>query len=179
MQMLATFDTAGKPNGFYCTEIHGENIPVDAVEISGEDYRAYVDGPGQWVCSSGARVASPPPPAPTLEQVQAIKSAEIRNEGALRLEWIASPYQAQERDTWASQLSEAEAFLIDNTASTPILSAIAEGREITKSELVILVIDNANLFRMASGAVLGEQQRLLAQVAAATTPAEVDAIVWG
>lgn len=75
MQMQATFDGDGRPTGFYCEEIHGGNIPPEAVEISDEDYRAYVEQQGQWVRGSdGVRVAAPPY-VPTLDEVVKWKTA--------------------------------------------------------------------------------------------------------
>ena len=58
--------------GFYDTAIHGDNIPVDAVEITVEEHQALIDGQSQGKLiqadANGRPVLADPPP-PTAEQV--------------------------------------------------------------------------------------------------------------
>ena len=58
--------------GFYATEIHGKNIPDDAVEITIEEHAALLDGQrqGKLIAADGdgrPRLQDPPPP--TTEQL--------------------------------------------------------------------------------------------------------------
>lgn len=106
------------------------------------------------------------------------KAAQIRAEGNARLLKIAQPYQAAERETWAVQLGEAEKWLADQTAPTPMVDAIAAGRGIDKQLLISYIIANTNLFRAVSGAILGQQQALLTQVYEAPTVAALLAVAW-
>lgn len=68
--IYGTFDTAGNPTGFYLSELHGANIPLDAVEIDNDDYRAYTQEAGLWVRNgaTGQRVAYAAPP-PTEKEI--------------------------------------------------------------------------------------------------------------
>lgn len=113
-----------------------------------------------------------------LEHIKRLKELEIRTEGARRLEELALPYLPQERNTWPSQLAEAEAWLADPDTFTPILTNIAAGRGITVADLVPLVMGNADLFRQNAGEILGVQQRLINAVWSAVTPEQVVAISW-
>lgn len=68
-------------NGFYTPEIHGDNIPADAVEITREHYDALLAGQ-----SNGQRIVADAdgypilqdPPAPTPQQIEAAFTAAIQ-----------------------------------------------------------------------------------------------------
>lgn len=113
-------------------------------------------------------------------QIREYRKAEIRAEGDRRLKLLASPYMDGERETWANQMKEAEAYLFDpvNT-QTPMLSAMAAARGITIPDLVGKVWENVTLFRQASGQILGLQQKLLDDIDKATDFAALLAIGWG
>ena len=68
-------------NGFYTPEIHGNNIPADAVEITPEQHAALIDGQSQGKViaadADGRPVLQDPPPL-TAEQLQAQANAEAR-----------------------------------------------------------------------------------------------------
>lgn len=106
------------------------------------------------------------------------KALEIRAGGAKRLLALAAPYTAEERETWANQQKEAAEYLADPAAETPMIDAMAALRGISKPVLVGKIMENVNLFRTASGQILGEQQRLLDCVYAATEYDEMEAISW-
>jgi hypothetical protein len=106
------------------------------------------------------------------------RAVRIRAEGNARLLAIANPYQPSERETWPVQISEAEAWLKDTNAATPMIDAIVSGRGIDKSLLITYIMDNTNLFRQASGIILGQQQALLVQIYTAATVEALLAVVW-
>jgi hypothetical protein len=106
------------------------------------------------------------------------RAARIRAEGNTRLLAIANPYQPSERETWPVQMSEAEAWLKDSNAATPMVNAIAAGRSIDKSLLITYIMENTNVFRQASGVILGQQQALLMTIYSATTVDALLAVVW-
>ncbi|MBA8843685.1 hypothetical protein FHW02_001737 [Ochrobactrum sp. RH1CCR137] len=66
MQYFAMFDDTGFPTAFYCEEIHGENIPVGVIEITDEQWREFVDNPGQRRWVNGAVVEYTPPAIPVV-----------------------------------------------------------------------------------------------------------------
>ena len=59
-------------NGFYSREIHGENIPSDAVEITAEDHAALIEGQSQ-----GKRIVADKNGFPILVDPPKPTSAEI------------------------------------------------------------------------------------------------------
>lgn len=67
--------------GFYTPEIHGDNIPADAVEITAEQHAALLDGQaaGKVITpdENGFPVLADPPP-PTAAQLQAATNAQAR-----------------------------------------------------------------------------------------------------
>lgn len=67
--------------GFYSTDIHGDNIPLGAVEITAEEHAALLDAQssGQQIVAddSGYPIAIDPP-APTYEQIIAGLTAAIQ-----------------------------------------------------------------------------------------------------
>lgn len=85
----------------------------------------------------------------------------IRTEYAKKMAAVAAPYKQEERETWFTQLKEADEWLIDNTVATPMLTAMATARGITVAIMVGKVKENDTRFRQAIGALLGEQQREL------------------
>ena len=115
---------------------------------------------------------------PTLEEARAEKYAELRSTAARSMLGLAAPYLSQERESWDTQFKEATEWLADNSASVPMIAAMASNRGIPITEMVAKIMENANLYRDAIGAMLGKQQRLLDDVAAATTVEAVNAIAW-
>ena len=53
---------SSQTNGFYTPEIHGDNIPADAVEITNEEHAALIEGQSQ-----GKRIAADENGYPTLQ----------------------------------------------------------------------------------------------------------------
>jgi len=72
---------AKSTRGFYSTEIHGDNIPSDAVEITTEEYAALLAGQsaGQIIVADADGkpvLQDPPPPAP--EQIITAYTAAVQ-----------------------------------------------------------------------------------------------------
>jgi len=66
--------------GFYATAIHGEAIPAGAVEITAEEHVALLEGQSSGkriVADAEGRPVLADPPAPTLDELKAAKNAEI------------------------------------------------------------------------------------------------------
>lgn len=67
--------------GFYAREIHGDNIPADAVEITVEEYQALLEGQSQGkriVADESGRPILQDPPPPTIEQIIAQYDAAVQ-----------------------------------------------------------------------------------------------------
>lgn len=61
MQYYAQFNQAGLPTAFYCDEIHGNAVPPGAIEISGDQWREFIDNPGARMWINGDIVEYTPP----------------------------------------------------------------------------------------------------------------------
>lgn len=80
---------------------------------------------------------------------------------------VLGKYRPEERESFAQQRKEAEAFQADNSVSTPMLTVIAEQRNITVSELAQKVLDKAIATDEEYGAHIGRYHKnkdLLASV---------------
>ena len=84
----------------------------------------------------------------------------------------------EERETWTEQKAQALAYMADNSADVPMLTAFANGRGIPVAYLAQGIIDNNNLFQLASGQVMGAMYTLLDQVNAAQNLETALAIEW-
>ena len=68
-------------NGFYTQEIHGDNIPADAVEITVEEHQALIEGQSlgkRIVADESGRPILQDPPPPTPEQIIAQYTAAVQ-----------------------------------------------------------------------------------------------------
>ena len=73
---------------------------------------------------------------------------------------LTSSIPTSEISTWAKQESEARAYLVDSTASTPFIDAISLAREIDKSYLVDKIIEKADAYTAVVGRLTGVRQKL-------------------
>lgn len=67
--------------GFYTPEIHGDNIPADAVEITEAEHAALIEGQGKGkriVADESGRPILQDPPPPTAEQIMARLKARVQ-----------------------------------------------------------------------------------------------------
>ena len=76
-----------------------------------------------------------------------------------------------ERDSWAAQALEAQAWAADKNAPTPILAGIARARGVPLDEL-----RKSNAYTALTASVAGQRQALEDQIRAADTLAALDAI---
>ena len=168
--------------GFYTTEIHGDNIPADAVEITVEEHQALLEGQSQGkhivADENGYPVLQDPPPL-TLDEAKAAKLTEINAACDAEIEAIKVSYPDTEVMTWDKQEREARALVLDATADTPLIDSIASARGLDRVELANRIIANADQFATASGASLGKRHKLKDEINAATTVEQAAEIVWG
>jgi len=113
---------------------------------------------------------------PLLESLKIAKMAEINRGYETALAALTPTYPDSERLTFDKQETEARAWTMDNAASTPLLDALATGRQMAKDELVRRVLVKADAFTLASGMLTGQRQRMEDTLDAATTFAQVQAI---
>lgn len=116
------------------------------------------------------------PPVPTLDEVKAAKLSEINAAADRALATLTATYPDRELATFDKQESEARAYAADATASTPLLSALAQARGIPLDELVRRVLAKADAFAVASGSIIGQRQALEDRLDVCTTVEEVQSI---
>lgn len=91
---------------------------------------------------------------------------------------VKAGYPDAEVESWSKQESEARAYVADNTAATPLLTALSTAREVPLPDLAARVIEKADLFATASGEIIGTRQRCEDLIMAATSSDAVTAISW-
>ena len=90
--------------GFYTLEIHGDNIPDDAVEITEAEHTALIEGQSQGkriVADEGGRPILQDPPPPTAEQIMARLEARVQR-------WLDDQAQALGYDDIRSAVTYAD-----------------------------------------------------------------------
>lgn len=107
----AVFNSEWLPVGFYCEEIHGENIPADAVEITDEQWTEFIDNAGRRKWVEGEVVAFEPSLSPTITDyenaIQNLVDSTAR-ERQFRDGVTLASYTASTKPKWAA---EAQAFV--------------------------------------------------------------------
>lgn len=99
-------------------------------------------------------------PEVSLGEAKADKLAEINTACDQILNAATATYPASEVLTFDQQTIEAKAYQADNTASVPLLSALAASRNIPLPDLVGRVIAKHDDFSALSGTVIGQRQAL-------------------
>lgn len=87
---------------------------------------------------------------------------------------ITDAYPEHEQKTWDKQEFEARAWLVNNTAPTPILDGIVSIRGIDKDILVSKVIEKADEFALLSGMSIGYRQKAEDMTTAIVSIADLD-----
>jgi hypothetical protein len=111
-------------------------------------------------------------------QIREAAAKRIRAEGARRLTVLAGAYTAAERETWHVQQAEAQAYQADPGCLCPMVRTMAAARGVPVGSLAAAIMENVTLLRIASGQILGEQQRLLDLIETETDFAALLAITW-
>ena len=103
-------------------------------------------------------------PEPTSEQLIEVEAKKIRQRYAQMMDDIVKPYTKTEQLTWDSQVKEADAYLLDNQAAIPMITALAQNRGVDLADLVTWIKENEAAYRIAIGTLLGQQQAELDQL---------------
>lgn len=78
--------------------------------------------------------------------------------------------------SWDQQVIEARKLDADAAAATPLLSAIAAQRGLDVTALAVRVLEKADAYAAASGAIIGTRQKLESAISSASTAEELSAI---
>lgn len=85
--------------------------------------------------------------------LEATIQAEIKN--------ISKDYPQFEIDTFATQESEANAYMKDNEAPTPFIDNLCLNRGIEKSVMVTKILTNAEALKLATAPIIGAYQKIV------------------
>jgi len=117
-------------------------------------------------------------PAEVLEEQRAAAMMRVNSGYEAEMNEILRQYPQAETLTWDKQEREARAWSADDTALTPYVDAIAEGRDMDKAELVTRIVAKADAWIQASGLATGKRQALEDQISAADSVESLNAIAW-
>ena len=171
-------------NGFYSTEIHGGNMPHDAVEITQEEHQALLLGQSQGKTIGADKVGKPiliTPPPPTKTELKAAQIQKINANFTDAMNALTGSYPVNEILSWHKQEAEARAYALNITAVTPLIDALSVARGVAKNDLVGRIIAKSNAFAAISGGLIGKRQALEGAVEALPTTAsdtQINAINW-
>jgi len=102
----------------------------------------------------------------------------INNTCDTALAAITAGYPAGELASWDKQEAEARAYLADTNATVPFIATMATARGVDVADLANRIVTKADAFAGYSAGVIGTRQALEDALEAATTVAEVEAVVW-
>lgn len=114
---------------------------------------------------------------PTIEELKKLKLSEINNKYNIAISTLVATYPETELLTFDKQEQEARAWLEDNSIETPLIDALAEGRQINKADLVNRIINKSDLFAVQTGYLTGQRQYYEDLLGLAQTKEEVEAII--
>jgi hypothetical protein len=183
MKIFVTVDAGGR-----VIEPYGEgvspSIPDGAILLSDADSAliTQADCLGDYLLVNGALQVDAAFVA-TRKFLIAVsaKNAEVDAAYNAAISVISSAYPATERDSWSKQEAEARAYVANNSAATPLLSALAGARGITIADLASRVITKADSYVIVAGALIGRRQArqdVIAAAVAANSLFALQAVVW-
>ena len=88
-----------------------------------------------------------------------IKGLEFQTQ--YQINQIAKGYPQFEIDTFATQESEANAYMKDNEAPTPFIDNLCLNRGIEKSVMVAKILANAEALKLATAPIVGQYQKIV------------------
>ena len=88
-----------------------------------------------------------------------IKGLEFQTQ--FQIDQIAKGYPQFERDTFAIQENEANAYMKDNEIPTPFIDNLCQSRGIEKSLMVSKVLANAEALKLATAPIIGQYQKIV------------------
>lgn len=140
--------------------------------ICGESLDLFTPAEGRRIV---AKSDYSPDPAAALSKAKAAKLHEAATAAQGFIDRVAGldtvpPF---ERDSWAAQALEAQAWATDKNAPTPILAGIARARGVPLDDLRAKALAKSNAYTALTASVAGQRQALEDRIRAAT---DIDAL---
>lgn len=147
----------------------------DKGDICGESIDQFEPGAGYRLV---AKADYHPDPGAALAATKVAKLHEAAAAAQAFIERVAGldGVPQFERDSWAAQALEAQAWATDKNAPTPILAGIARARGVPLDDLRAKALAKSNAYTALTASVAGQRQALEDQIRAADTLAALDAI---
>jgi hypothetical protein len=108
----------------------------------------------------------------TFEALQTKMLSDVVAQATAQYDEALKAYSSNERATFLSQESEARAYSLDNTASTPTIDTLATARGVDRVVLINKVLDNLT----SRDVTTGQQQAAEDAIKSCTTVAELEAL---
>jgi hypothetical protein len=176
---MAMFYSAST-GGFYLTEVHGDAMPADVVEISAEEHQALLEGQ-----ASGGRIVPGEDGRPTLQFATPEELlARAQQAAVLRMkDWLDAflrPFTTglpmEEVSSWTRKSEAARAHLAGANPH-PMLLAEAEVTGETSELLASKIAALADTYEIIIAKVTGLRRMTLAAIQSATTTAAVETAI--
>ena len=106
---------------------------------------------------------------PSVALVKPLLLARVNHRSEAALKVIRDQYPDYEQLSWDKQESQARAWLAEPSTVTPLIDAIAEHRQLDKTELCQRIVAKAVAYESAVGAVIGDRQAQEDRLAEVTT----------
>lgn len=182
-EATATLFYSAAEGGFYIPEIHGADIPADAVEITEAEHRALLAGQ-----SAGQRIVADGQGRPTLQNPLADPAAALAfargNARSRVLDWITG-FLAQfvegvpqaEIASWPTKAEAARAFVAGTATAeqTDLIQGEALLTGETPAALAAMIIARATQYTAIIARLTGLRRATDIALAAAETPAAAEA----
>jgi len=171
----------------------GTTHDIQALQTDGIVVMPGVEYFGGWIDSSGLHHVQPERPTAfhvwdwttkvwtdprTLAERKSQQTEAINLAFAKAATALTADYPPAERLTWPTQQAEALAWAADPSAPTPFLDGIAAARGIAPADMRARTLGSVQAFMAASQYLVGTRQALRDAIAAASSIAEVESIVW-
>jgi hypothetical protein len=138
------------PKGAYRRISDQAAIPVDPANRDYQEVQA-------WLAAGGLPL---PLEKPTAQAMAAALRQALATEYAQRVQLIAAPYDAFERESWHVQILEAMELQATPDASVPWITAAATTRGVERLELAQRIRAKDQAYRQAHGLLTGNRQRI-------------------
>jgi len=131
---------------FVSVQQHGQPQELPACDAAAAELLATLDLPASE--------------AAQLDAARAERAAAARIDADQLLATLSVSYPEREVSSWPQQVKDAEAIQADETATTPLLDALASARGIDRVDLAARVLTKADAYAQASGVIIGARQRI-------------------
>ena len=152
-----------QPNGFY-VDVTPEGKPASIPACASKD------------ATRLATLDLPADDSAMADEARIERLTQVNADADAMLSMLDANYPDREVLTWDQQVKEAEALQADPDASVPLLTALAQYRDIDVDLLAAKVLEKSMLYKVASGQIMGARQWVEQELEGADVHADVLAV---